>query len=235
MDKEEYRRHNEERNKRSDAKSFREKWFGWWKIPSDRFAALIALFTAVLAGVAYFQLKAMRSTDDAIHHQLEIMQGQLKIAANDQRPWMGVPEITIDSNNFLNYKHVFKNVGRTPTKGLIIDGKILTPDADWGAEANTMCERWKLEFKRERRMSESGFTSIPGSGWALDLTQMPSGKTNFTFDELKKLGGFNIVECILYGSPFDDLIHQTQVIAFVSLTSISGEPRVAYVYSANAD
>jgi hypothetical protein len=76
MDKEEYKRQNEERNKKNNKKSFRERWFGWWKTPSDRFAALIALFTAVLAGVAYFQLSAMRSTDDAIRGQLEEMKNQ---------------------------------------------------------------------------------------------------------------------------------------------------------------
>jgi hypothetical protein len=56
MDKEEYQRQNEQRNEQKKAKSFRERWFGWWKNPSDRFAFFIAIFTAVLAVVAYCQL-----------------------------------------------------------------------------------------------------------------------------------------------------------------------------------
>lgn len=83
MDKEEYKRQNEQRHKRKDAKSFGNRWFGWWKTPSDRFAALIALFTAVLAGVAYFQLSAMRSTDEATHALAEAALKQAK-AASDQ-------------------------------------------------------------------------------------------------------------------------------------------------------
>jgi len=31
----------------SEAKSKRERWFGWWRNPPDRFAALVAIFTAL--------------------------------------------------------------------------------------------------------------------------------------------------------------------------------------------
>jgi hypothetical protein len=125
MDKEEYKRQNEERDKKKNAQSFRQRWFGWWKTPSDRFAALIALFTAVLALVAYCQLGAMRSTDEAIHTQLEIMQGQLNEMQIAKRPSVSFHEVEFqtapDSNaekvTFYGYPQ-WTNGGESPTSRL---------------------------------------------------------------------------------------------------------------------
>ena len=112
MDKEEYKRQNEQRDKRRNAKLFYERasqerleanrgwlarigrWFEWWKVPSDRFAALIALFTAVLSYVAYCQLDAMKSTDHAIHDQAIIAKNQMLLTKLSRLPWIA-PESDI--------------------------------------------------------------------------------------------------------------------------------------------
>jgi hypothetical protein len=131
MNKEEYKRQTERRNERLQAieseRSWRGKfrgWFKWWWTPSDRFAFFIALFTAALALVAYFQLSAMRSTDEAIHRQLSAIEA-------DERPWMKVEKIEplvhpLDSRigglrfsgpntvGFLPLHFLLKNVGRAP-------------------------------------------------------------------------------------------------------------------------
>src|ERR1700693_1722761 len=47
------------------------KWRpGWWNTPADRFGFFVAAFTAARVVVAYFQLGAMRHTDEAINEQL---------------------------------------------------------------------------------------------------------------------------------------------------------------------
>jgi len=126
MDKEEYKRQNETRDKKKNADSFRERWFGWWKTPSDRFAALIALFTGVLALVAYFQLSAMRSTDEGTRIAADAAKKSADVAERTlldlQRPY-----IFVDDPQFLRspiqnphsfdpaevgYK--FRNYGPTP-------------------------------------------------------------------------------------------------------------------------
>ncbi|MGL9618067.1 hypothetical protein QRQ56_08710 [Bradyrhizobium sp. U531] len=58
----------------------------WWKNPTDIFTCLVAVFTAVLALVAYLQYLALSNTDKAIHDQLKIMQSQLEAMIRDQMP-----------------------------------------------------------------------------------------------------------------------------------------------------
>ena len=91
MNRHEYKRQNEERDARRQARileakklpEFRRGWRGytrwrptWWNTPADRFAFFVAVFTGALAIVAYFQLSAMRHTDDAINDQLKEMRLQ---------------------------------------------------------------------------------------------------------------------------------------------------------------
>jgi hypothetical protein len=56
----------------------------------------------------------------------------------------------------------------------------------------------------------SAFASVPGSDWPLDVVSMPSllGKS-FTIESLKQIGKPIIIGCVLYGSPFDTIIHKT--------------------------
>jgi hypothetical protein len=119
MDKEEYKRQNKERDEKKNVKRFSERWFKWWNVPSDRFAALIALFTAVLAVVAYFQLKAMRHTDEAINDQLKKARIQNETTREQIRANIatdGVASEPIQQNNVIigwNMNPRWKNTGST--------------------------------------------------------------------------------------------------------------------------
>jgi hypothetical protein len=145
MNKEEYKRQNEQRDKRRNAKLFDERavqerledsrgwrsqigsWFEWWRVPSDRFAALIALFTAVLSVVAYFQLTAMRSTDEATHTAAEAAKRAADISAVANRAWISplVAKLTepLDENKpFVAITITTQNVGREPALGAVTAG-----------------------------------------------------------------------------------------------------------------
>jgi hypothetical protein len=135
MDKKEYKRQNEQRKKQAQEKTFRERSFGWWKTPSDRFAAFIALFTAVLAIVAYFQLDAMHSTDKAIHNQLEAMKEADRTTRESfsavQRPFITALGLDYSQQGYgsntpqywLFTTHL-ENSGNTPTKGMTVTSSV---------------------------------------------------------------------------------------------------------------
>jgi hypothetical protein len=109
-----------------------------------------ALFTALAWLVFKGQLKAMRSTDEAIHNQLTLME-------SDQRPWVSAKAEISDDIHFyptgarIPVRFILKNSGHSPAlyvmlykkvlvtlNGALIDGKII-PQSDPIAEMRSFC------------------------------------------------------------------------------------------------
>jgi hypothetical protein len=78
----------------------------WWKNPTDVFTCLVAVFTAVLALVAYLQYLALSNTDRAIHDQLKIMQSQLDTMIRDQ-----MPTVSLDTSSGPSFEQADKKKG----------------------------------------------------------------------------------------------------------------------------
>jgi hypothetical protein len=150
----------------------------------------------------------------------------------DQRPWIGSPiEIkTSVASGEVTFIQIFRNVGRTPTKGFYVDGKIISwKNNDWHSEVVTMCET-------ARKAVTNGipdFSSVPGSDWALNVVSMPSllGET-FTIECLK-LDKPIIIGCALYGSPLDTIIHKTGYIAQINIDGKNAS--IGFIYAVDAD
>jgi hypothetical protein len=147
MDKEEYKRQNEERDTKKKTKSFRERWFGWWKTPSDRFAFFIALFTLALAVESYFQLDAMRHTDAAINEQLKEAHIQnettrAQIRANMAANGISISAISV-SDNVIGWEisPSWKNVGST--------------------DARNFRSRWVLKFVPKNDLKTDVYSACP--------------------------------------------------------------------------
>jgi hypothetical protein len=167
MNKEEYKRQNEERDKKNDAQSFRERWFGWWKTPSDRFAALIALFTAVLAFVAWRQLAAMRSADDKIGDQVRAVGRQLSLMEADQRPWVfarGVSPwsalLVSDEKVQTTLQFELYNSGKSPARFVTIQGAMFPTSAS----QESVLKSWNTCAEYRKTIQYAGaviFPSVP--------------------------------------------------------------------------
>jgi hypothetical protein len=195
MDKKEYKRQNEERDKKNNKKSFGENWFGWWKTPSDRFAALIALFTAVLAAVAYFQLSAMRSTDDAIRGQLEEMRNQQRPILIAQSQSITSP-FTIDGigNAKIGVSFTITNIGHTTATHVSPFALIATSPQDVTKLEHQTCEA-------ARGFSEHEISSI-GVNQTIQGSIEPTIQKR-EVESISKNGAFVpvIIACIDYQDP----------------------------------
>jgi len=86
MDRQEYKRQNEEREaKIKDQFVWRKFWYWrprWWKPPSDRFAAIVALFTAVLAIVSSCQWHEMKLAYPPLKDSADAAKKSAKAAQN---------------------------------------------------------------------------------------------------------------------------------------------------------
>lgn len=186
---------------------------GWnWLLQKpERLTALstLAIFvaTAVAAVVGIAQWSALRSTDGAIH-------GQMNLMAADQRPWLSAPKISAGKNGSLEF--IFRNVGKTPTRGLFVDAKFVSHDADWRLEIARICSAGKDSAAKNEAIFRL-YSISPGEDFV--FSDMPSG--SFTkdnralFDDAKeKL----IVGCVVYkiGTGFEASIHKTGILSFLS-------------------
>lgn len=102
---EDYRRGKEERESRYK-NPFLERWFRWWRNPSDRFASLIAAFTA---GLFVATAGLWLATDDLV------LDARKSAEANNRAyvavtgvKWDGVPEVGKNQR----IKILFRNVGK---------------------------------------------------------------------------------------------------------------------------
>jgi hypothetical protein len=86
------------------------------------------------------------------------------------------------SGGNVTFIQIFRNVGRTPTKGFYIDGKIITGKLDgWYSEVQSMCKTAVEAVPK----NISPFSIIPGSDWNLDVAAMPTSKDRiFTIESL---------------------------------------------------
>jgi len=169
---------------------------------------------------------------------MEKVYGPVKVSADsartaaeaallEQRPWIGAPNIIVTSerDDAVTFTMIFKNVGHTPTRGLFIDAKFVPWNDLIYSESANQCETGKRQdvklFKRH--------ASVPGSDFLLRNTPSDRNFINIPISNLKKIDRPGIAGCIVYGSPFDEVRHQTQ---FVALISINGNNvSVDYIYA----
>jgi hypothetical protein len=209
--------------------------FGCWirmsvRNPDNIPVYLTAIFTAFLVLFAYYAWdEATRGT--------KAIQGQLEILKDGQRPWVGAPteiKTSVAPGGKVTFIQIFRNVGHTPTKGFYIDGKIISWKTDWYSEVVMMCKTAIEVVTNGNQKRISPFTSIPGNDWPLDVVSMPSllGKS-FTIESLKQIGTPVIIGCVLYGSPFDTIIHKTGYIARIDVDGNNAS--IGSIYAVDAD
>jgi hypothetical protein len=165
------------------------------------------------------------------------IQGQLEILKDGQRPWVGAPteiKTSVAPGGKVTFIQIFRNVGHAPTKGFYIDGKIISWKTDWYSEVVMMCKTAIEVVTNSNQKRISPFTSIPGNDWPLDVVSMPSllGKS-FTIESLKQIGTPVIIGCVLYGSPFDTIIHKTGYIARIDVDGNNAS--IGSIYAVDAD
>jgi hypothetical protein len=125
------------------------------------------IFTAFLALFAY------NAWDEATHGTVAL-QGQLRTMQEDQRPWVGAPEITphVDGNGIVTFTHVFRNVGRSPALGLFIYSALISETSkEW--ETLDPCEIAKKRVSPDKNGRVTRFNFIPSTEWRLESHDMP--------------------------------------------------------------
>lgn len=162
-----------------------------------------------------------------VHERNARLERQLAVLRDAQRPWVGAPEIKVEqsADGKLTFKHSFKNVGHSPTKGLWIDGKII-PGESIETELAKLCPDRLPQDNKD-------FSLIPENIWPLDLNQMPSGGSPISLENFKLIPAPHIIECILYGSPFDKNIHVTKILVRMSIHA--DLPSIEFVYPVEAN
>ena len=151
MDRQEYKRQNEQRTAQIKAKHLEkvnaEKvWYQrrpkWWNTPSDRFGFFVAAFTGALALFSIWQLTVMR--------------GQLDAMERDQQPYVSIGAKVIPPqiyNGRIEWAWEVTNFGKGEAKDVTVDAFIRI-----GADGL---------FERSPKQ--------PGPGWIGD---METGRTN---------------------------------------------------------
>lgn len=96
-----------------------------------RATVVIAVFTAVAAGVGIAQWCIQRGTLDEMQSERLVMQGQLTQMQNDRRPWVSV-DVKIDSVTWgkdgaqIVIVYQLKNTGRSPAMHVLLGEDVLT-------------------------------------------------------------------------------------------------------------
>jgi hypothetical protein len=180
---------------------------------------VMACFTVVLAGVGIASARISWKQWVAIQGQLEVMQGE-------QRPWIAAPEIRIckkigagnahdcdkpvGDTTIFSVKMYFTNIGKTGTTGLHIDAN-LVPGEQWDKEGLEECKK-ATGFARSEPDKFKRFTMSPNSQFFIPETPSFDFKS-IDIKMIKNMKSPHIVGCIVYGSPFDEQLHQTTFVA----------------------
>jgi hypothetical protein len=180
----------------------------------DRLTALSTFFiflaTAVAAGVGMAQWHALSNTDEKLGRQVEAMNRQLALLQIDQRPWISAPEIKVERGDMpdtVTFILVFRNAGRTPTTGFDIEVDIVNGD-EWRSVLLHFCTNRRLTMKEPDNIKHyREFSVVPQSIIALQRPRLEN-------IEISRLRGResktpHVIGCFLYGSQFDDIVHQT--------------------------
>jgi hypothetical protein len=164
---------------------------------------------------------------------------QAEIAERDQRPWIAAPDIQAKvENSVVSFIWKFKNVGRSPTRGFHIDGKLIDGKLGngeaWKKELDDLCEDGR-RVAREQPQDFNLFVSIPQGDFI--LTKMPYDHvTVIPLQDLKKLqknGGPGLLGCVTYRDQWVDTLHKT---GFIAPLTIKGDNvKVEAIYAVKAD
>jgi hypothetical protein len=141
-----------------------------------------------------------------------VFKGQLTEMRDEQRPWITSPEIKADASKtgFVTFSLIFKNVGHTPPKGLVIDAKFVS----WGDAEKTATEICEISTGRKDFFTR---TIVPGSDLLIRATESTKPYTfvDVPVANLERPENQAIAGCSIYDSPFDQILHQTAFVALI--------------------
>jgi len=192
-----------------------------WSVGAAALSAVIAALSAIASFGAAFQSQ--------------------RIFAATERPWVGEP-VSIEAKvekGLVDFWHVFKNVGHSPTIGLFIDARIY-PDWNYsrsGDDLERVCDKPDKQV-----LSDEGkkLSLVPGSDWNINSNNMPwfleriESNQPLTLLQLQGMRMPNIVGCVAYLSRFDDMVvHHT---AYFAGIKVKGQTiTFPYIYAANSN
>jgi hypothetical protein len=211
----------------------------WWKNPSDRFAFLIAFFTAALSGVAYLQYLAMSNTDRAIHSQLEVMEKQLEAMRNTDgtiHDQLKIMQRQLETMNRDQMPLLFIKPDASPRFELTDAGKN-RGDIRWNIYISNTGKTDAVNIRMKKFLSLGEGGAFLSEGNELTIETMVAGSDYFVTIYspelssvqaaalLKKNHGVNALVELSY----DDVIGGSHSYAFCASTSESGAIELPHV------
>jgi hypothetical protein len=186
---------------------------------------IVAIATVFVAVFAWWQWSTLDGTDKTLKATLED-------SRLEQRAWIGAPRIRIEAalGGGVDFIGSIKNVGHLPTKGLFVDAKIISgTNYNWEDESLALCNSGRVRPEKDL----SRFSFVPNDDWKFNFRQVPSWGTSAVYvKDLKNLRDPSIAGCILYGTRFDEIMHQ---LIFVAVIDIKEDiPSVRSVLTAHA-
>jgi len=211
---------------------------------------LLCLLTAgAFCAAAYYACYAKKQWE-TMNQTVREMQRQTSVAQIDQRPWVGLARIEQEKQPGMTHKTIalrliFKNYGKTPPTGLIVDARLVDAATNKGQgvfdEMDLRCQRGKIYADTNPRFRS--WTILPGSEiitsdfhnlWPDD----PPNK-DFSKIDISTLRGMqkpHIAGCIRYTTQFDSCLHQTKFYSpLLALKSSSEGALVFDVYATDVD
>jgi hypothetical protein len=199
----------------------------------DAVAAIATVGLCFLAGMAWHE---SRRASDAMEKQLKAMNDQLEVMQIEQRPWVAGPtSIKADEapDHSVRFTQVFKNVGRAPTKAMFVDATI---KRNWIYSFDGLTQVCGRPDKEVGAPGHNKFSLIPGSDWPVDPANVPGLRAlppnSFNSEEFQK-AEHDILGCVAYLSPFDEVVHHTAY--YAGIKKVKGQPiNFPYIYAVDA-
>lgn len=159
------------------------------------------------------------------------VQSQIALQQVAIRPWVAAPSIELErSGDDVVCTLTFNNVGQMPTTGLYIDAKIVSGRT----EASDDAYRQILAGRRTTKMPFFRATTlIPRSNLLVQSTKSEQHLNRVSVQRLRDLEDPIIAGCVLYGSPFDDIIHESIFMIGITISGDVVSSGIAYTYNAN--
>ncbi len=172
---------------------------GFFKFLNDINGLMTALATVALACLTL-------SLKDLAGKQEKIISDQLKVAQIDQRPWITARKIEAEKpagRDKFSFRLIIRNIGKTTTTGFYVGAKTVER-SELDAESTRLCEAGRAEAANKPRFWRK-FSIITGDDFSIDDVG-PDIRTSFNRSDFKNP---EIAGCVIYGSMFDALAHQT--------------------------
>ena len=188
---------------------------------------IIALGAVVTGIVAYYQWRALNSTDRTMDEQLQVMRQSL---AAGERPWLALTDVTLLSDIANNpqgtrarVRFTLRNVGRTPARGVGASPRlyVMSPSApDLLSAQERTCEQARTYFPK------LGAVVFPNETTTYDFDLSISGEAidDAVRGKTRETLSYVVFGCVTYGFTFDDTVHQTRFMFNVERKPVMDSP-----------